>query len=125
MLPQVQFLFEKLVAEKRETTLDGVRVFGGRDRFLTGKIALGLSILLIHTPRSDPRFASYVAGFRDIADMTIEDPNDTWGIYYYLSALNRLRKAGIAESMRSGRRPSRSSGKSSTGVPSSACPSTR
>ena len=95
VLAQIQFLFEKLAAEKRETTLDGVKVFGGRDRFLTGKIALGLSILLINTPRSDPRFDSYIAGFRDIADMTIDDPNDTWGIYYYTSALNRLRRAGL------------------------------
>ena len=97
VLPELRFLFEKLVAEKRDTTLDGVKVFGGRDRFLTGKIALGLSILLIHTPRSDPRFSTYIAGFRDVADMTIGDPNDTWGIYYYLSAMNRLRKAGLLD----------------------------
>lgn len=97
VLPHLSYLFEKLVTEKRDTTIDGQRAFTGGDRFLPGKIALGLSIVLVNMPRADPRLASYLAGYRDIADMTIDDPNDTWGIYYYMSALNKLRKAGLLE----------------------------
>jgi hypothetical protein len=95
IIPHLARLFQKLVAEKRETTIDGQKAFTGGDRFLPGKIALGMSLLLINTPRTDPLFASYLQGYRDIADMTVEDANDTWGIYYYMSALNKLRKAGL------------------------------
>jgi hypothetical protein len=97
VLPHLASLFEKLVSEKRDTTIDGQRAFTGGDRFLPGKIALGLSLVLVNTPRSDPRFAFYLQGYREISDMTVDDPNDTWGIYYYMSALNKLRKAGLLD----------------------------
>ncbi len=32
--------------------------------------------------------------FRRLANLTIDDPNDSWGIYYYLSALNALKREG-------------------------------
>ena len=95
VLPHLDHLFQKLVAEKRDTTIDGQKAFTGGDRFLPGKIALGLSLLLVNTPRSDPKFAAYLDGYREIADMTVNDVNDTWGVYYYMSALNKLRKAGL------------------------------
>jgi hypothetical protein len=95
VLPHLEHLFEKLVAEMRDTTIDGQKAFTGGDRFLPGKIALGLSLVLVNTPRSDPRFASYLEGYRQIADMTVEDVNETWGVYYYISALNKLRRAGL------------------------------
>jgi hypothetical protein len=101
VLPHLEHLFQKLVAEKRDTTIDGQRAFTGGDRFLPGKVALGMSLVLVNTPRSDPRFASYLQGYREIADMTVDDVNETWGVYYYMSALNKLRKAGLLnEAMR-------------------------
>lgn len=95
VLPHLEHLFQKLVTEKRETTIDGQKAFTGGDRFLPGKIALGLSLVLVNTPRTDPKFASYLDGYRAIADMTVDDVNETWGVYYYMSALNKLRKAGL------------------------------
>ena len=95
VLPHLEHLFQKLVAEKRDTTIDGQKAFTGGDRFLPGKVALGMSLVLVNTPRSDPRFASYLQGYREIADMTLDDVNETWGVYYYMSALNKLRKAGL------------------------------
>lgn len=95
VLPHLESLFQKLVAEKRDTTIDGQKAFTGGDRFLPGKVALGLSLLLVNTPRTDPKFASYLQGYREIADMTVGDVNETWGVYYYMSALNKLRKAGL------------------------------
>ena len=95
VVPQVAALFETMIREQRHITIDGTAAFNGKDKFLPGKIAIGFAHVLIHTPRSDPRFASYLAGFRQIADLTVADENETWGIYYYLSALNALRKAGL------------------------------
>jgi hypothetical protein len=97
VLPHLEHLFKKLIAEKRDTTIDGQKAFTGGDRFLPGKIALGSSLVLVNTPRTDPRFATYLEGYRQIADMTVEDVNETWGIYYYMSALNKLRKAGLLD----------------------------
>ena len=97
ILPQLEGLFHKLIAEKRDITIDGTRAFSGDDHFLPGKVALGLAHVLINTPRSDPRFATYLAGYREIADLTVDDVNETWGVYYYMSALNKLRKASLLD----------------------------
>jgi hypothetical protein len=99
VLPHLESLF-KLVAEKgMETTIDGVKVFKAtpEDKFLPGKVAIGFGHVLLNTPRTDPKFEEYLKNYRAIADMTLKLANDTWGIYYYVSALNRLRKAGLLE----------------------------
>lgn len=97
ILPEIDFLLGKLLSERRAMTLDGVKVFEADDKFLPGKIAIGLSYLLIDTPRTDPRFQRYLTGFREIADMTVEDKNDTWGVYYYIQALHMLKEAGLLD----------------------------
>jgi hypothetical protein len=93
--PQSRELLVLLAKEGRGLSLDGVPVFNGDDKFLPGKIALGLAEFLVTVPADDPRRAEYIAGFRRIAKLTADDANDTWGIYYYISGLNKLRKAGM------------------------------
>ncbi|KQV58736.1 MULTISPECIES: hypothetical protein [unclassified Caulobacter] len=97
LLPQMAVLLDKLLAEKRDMTLDGVKVFEADDKFLPGKIAIGLAYLVVDTPRTDPKFAKYLAAYRQIADLTVDDPNDTWGIYYYCQALWMLKEAGLLD----------------------------
>lgn len=97
LLPQTAVLLEKLLAEKRDMTLDGVKVFEADDKFLPGKIAIGLAYLIVDTPRSDPKFQRYLAAYRQIADLTVDDPNDTWGIYYYCQAIHMLKDAGLLD----------------------------
>jgi hypothetical protein len=97
LLPQLEALLHRLLRDKRAMRLDGVPVFDSGDKFLPGKIASGLSYLLLDTPQGDPRFASYLAGYRDIADLTVDDENDSWGIYYYVSALHALQQAGLLD----------------------------
>ena len=97
LLPQMAVLLDKLMIEKRDMTLDGVKVFDADDKFLPGKVAIGLAYLLIDTPRDDPKFATYLAGYRQIADMTADDTNNTWGIYYYCQVLHMLQQAGLLE----------------------------
>ena len=97
LLPQTAVLLEKLLAEKRDMTLDGVKVFEADDKFLPGKIAIGLAYLIVDTPRTDPKFQRYLAAYRQIADLTMDDPNDTWGIYYYCQAIHMLKDAGLLD----------------------------
>ncbi|WHU00819.1 hypothetical protein [Sphingomonas sp. NIBR02145] len=97
LMPQLAALLHQLLREKRAMRLDGVPVFDSGDKFLPGKIASGLSYLLLDTPRTDPKLAEYLAGYREIADLTLDDPNDTWGIYYYISALHALKQAGLLD----------------------------
>jgi hypothetical protein len=93
--PQTARLLKGLAAEGRRYTIDGVPVFNGDDKFLPGKIALGLADVLSAAPADDPHRPEYLAEFRRLAALTVDDANDSWGIYYYLSALNKLRKAGL------------------------------
>ncbi len=97
LYPQLDYFFEKIRADKAAATMDGVAVFDGRDKFLPGKIAVGLSHLLLATPRDDARFARYLQGYREIADLTVGMDNETWGVYYYLLALYRLKSNGLLD----------------------------
>jgi hypothetical protein len=97
LMPQIEFLFAKLLAERRDITLDGTRAFNGGDRFLPGKIAIGFSYLLLARADDPVALATALAGYREIADMTVHDVNETWGVYYYMSALWKLRQAGLLD----------------------------
>jgi len=95
--PQIETLLEALAAEGRDYHLDGVEVFEAQDKFLPGKIAIGMSHVLVATARDDLAFAERLAAFRRLSELTLEDPNDSWGIYYYISALHELKEAGLLE----------------------------
>jgi hypothetical protein len=97
VLPQFEFFFRKLIAERERTTLDGMRVFDGRDKFLPGKIAIGLTYLVVGARSGHPKRERFLRGYREIADLTVGMDNETWGIYYYLLALNRLKRAGLLD----------------------------
>jgi hypothetical protein len=56
-----------------------------------------MSYLLTNTPQTDPNFGRYLSGYREIAALTLDETSTTWGIYYYVCALNRLREAGLLE----------------------------
>jgi hypothetical protein len=92
--PQTEKLLVDLAREGRNLKIDGASVFNGSDKFLTGKIALGLSEFISQLSDDDPRLPEYLKNFRKIAKLTIDDPNDSWGIYYYLTAIQKLSKAG-------------------------------
>lgn len=95
--PQLQALYTKLMAEGTAITMDGQAALKSKDKFLPGKIATGLADLLVHLPANDPRLPGMLRGYADLADLTIDLPNETWGIYYYMGALHRLKGAGLLE----------------------------
>jgi hypothetical protein len=97
LVPHLDLLVDKLLAEKGDMTLDGVKVMRSDDKFLPGKIAVGMAFALTLTPRAEPRFRRYLKGFREISDLTVDQTNETWGIYYYVEALWMLKQAGLLE----------------------------
>lgn len=97
IMPQVEGLISKLLRDRRKTTLDGVPVFDSGDKFLPGKIAAIMAYRIVDLPKGDPRLPQRLKDFSDIADMTVDDDNHSWGIYYYMSALYKLKQAGLLE----------------------------
>lgn len=95
LMPQLERLMEQLLRERRDMTLDGVRVFESGDKFLPGKIAVAMAYRITMLPDRDPRLDQRLRDFAAIADLTIDDSNDSWGIYYYLSALQSLEAKGL------------------------------
>jgi hypothetical protein len=71
ILPQLDGLLDQLAVQKQDMTLDGVKVFESGDKFLPGKIAIGMAYALLETPRTDPRFNDRLANFREISDLTV------------------------------------------------------
>ena len=97
LMQQLDFLFKKLLTERRDITLDGTRAFNGGDKFLPGKVAIGFSYLLLARQNDPVALATTLAGYREIAELTVNDVNETWGVYYYMSALWKLRQAGLLD----------------------------
>ena len=97
LMPQMEALLAQLLRDKRNMRLGGVEVFKSGDKFLPGKIAAAMSYRVLDLPKGDPRLPQRLKDFATIADLTVGDPNDTWGIYYYVSALHRLKQAGLLE----------------------------
>jgi hypothetical protein len=98
IVPQIEVLFNALLKDGLNTTLNGVRVFDDSgDKFLPGKIAIGTSYLLLNTAPNDPKFLQYLNGYRQNIDMVVDIKNETWGQYYFLSALWKLKKAGLLD----------------------------
>ena len=97
LMPELKSIIDQLLAQKRDMTMDGVRVFESNDKFLPGKIAIGMAHLIIDGNPDAAEKARLLKGFREISALTVNDTNDTWGVYYYMSALNSLRKAGLLD----------------------------
>ena len=97
ILPQAEALLRQLVNDKRKLTIDGTPVFNGSDKFLPGKIAIALVEYLVTVSRDDPRLSTLLKDFREVARLTVDDANDSWGAYYYVLALDKLREAGLLD----------------------------
>lgn len=95
--PQLEYFFQKLTQEQGKLTMDGTKPFESHDKFLPGKIAAGLADLLLHTPADDPRLPGMLRDYSAIADLTVDMDNHTWGIYYYIGSLYKLKQAGLLE----------------------------
>lgn len=73
------------------------------DKFLPGKLALGLSYILIDMKsKNDPQYASYLATYQTITTAMMAQSgsnytyaNTSWGEYYYLVTLNNLNAHGM------------------------------
>ncbi|UGQ45773.1 hypothetical protein [Massilia endophytica] len=94
---QLDYFFRKLAEEKEGIKIDGYAPFKSGDKFLPGKVAAGLGHALLNTPKDDPRLPQLLQQYSDIADMTVDMDNHTWGIYYYMLMLRQLKDAGLLE----------------------------
>ncbi|WNC93638.1 hypothetical protein RI103_22885 [Paraburkholderia sp. FT54] len=74
------------------------------DKFLPGKLALGLSYILIDMKaKGDPKYADYLATYQKITTAMMTQmhgtdytyANTSWGEYYYLVALNNFKAHGM------------------------------
>lgn len=94
---QLNYFFQKLAVEKEAIMIDGYAPFKSGDKFLPGKVAAGLGHVLLNTAKDDPRLPQLLQQYSDIADMTVGMDNHTWGIYYYMLMLRKLKDAGLLE----------------------------
>jgi len=95
--PQLERLVEQLLRDGRDTKVDGIAVFGGGDRFLPGKIAATMAHRIVALEPNDPRLDQRLREFADMADLTLANDNESWGLYYYIAALHDLHARGLLE----------------------------
>lgn len=97
LMPQVEALIAQLLREKRAMHLGGVEVFRSGDKFLPGKIAAAMAYRITALDPGDPQLEQRLTDFADIAELTIGDENESWGLYYYIAALHELHARGLLE----------------------------
>lgn len=114
MMAQMRALFDRIKAAPDFTKLtmdlgDGTPISvlstTTGDKFLPGKLALGLSYVLIDMKaKNDPKYADYLATYKKVTEAMINPLNangsylyynTSWGEYYYLLALNNLNAKGM------------------------------
>lgn len=95
--PQVEALLDRMLAEGRGLSIDGQPVFNGRDKFLPGKIAIAMAYRVLDPTSTPAELQADLAAFRQVADLTLQDDNTEWGIYYYLLALQKLNERGLLD----------------------------
>lgn len=97
LIPQVEALVEQLLRDGKATKIDGIAVFGGGDKFLPGKIAATMAHRIVALDANDPRLDQRLREFADMAELTLANTNDTWGLYYYINALHDLHARGLLD----------------------------
>lgn len=116
MMAQMRALFDRIKDAPDFTKLtmdlgDGTPIFvlstTTGDKFLPGKLALGLSYVLIDMKtKNDPKYPEYLATYKKVTEAIINPLNadgsylyfnTTWGEYYYLLALNNLNSKNMLE----------------------------
>jgi hypothetical protein len=97
ILPHLEYLLEKIEAEQEATMIDGVKAFSGEDFFVPGKTINACSYILT-AARNDPaKYRRWRAAFQEMLRFTAKYEIKTWGIFFYLTGLNRLREAGLLD----------------------------
>jgi len=115
VMGHMKYLFDRIAKDGVDMTMDlgdgtqPVKVLDPNtgDQFLPGKVALGLSHVLIDMKkRNDPEYDAYLKVFRNITERMMSRKegssaylyeNKSFGEYFYLVALNRLKDAGMLD----------------------------
>lgn len=93
LLPQLDVLAARLRQQGLATRIAGYPAFNGKDKFLPGKVALGLSYSVLAA--QDP--AQALQDYRQASSAMLGQDNHSWGMYYYLLSLYKLQQAGLLE----------------------------
>ncbi|PZU08257.1 hypothetical protein [Sphingomonas sp.] len=97
IVPLLDALSTEVAAQGRALRINGKTAFNPDDKFLPGKLAIGLVYPLLEGPRTGPDFERRLAAYRALMADTVNDTNKEWGIYYYLLAIYKLKQAGLLE----------------------------
>lgn len=63
IVPQIDRLIDRLLIQRRDFTIDGVRVFDQDDKFLPGKIAAIMAYRVTSLTHDDPRLSQRLEEF--------------------------------------------------------------
>lgn len=97
LMQHLNTLAQKLVREGKEMMLDDIHVFHEKDPFLPGKVALGLAYWVTEYPSGSALTFERCRHARQITQMLLDRPLQSWGIDFYLRALHKLNQAGVLE----------------------------
>lgn len=91
VLPIIDSLWSRVVKNKGETEICGIKVFKRGDAFLAGKCSDAFSYAAVESnDRRQYRKLCETFAFLSKCDVK------TWGIFYFLRGIDRLQKAGVS-----------------------------
>jgi hypothetical protein len=86
---------QRLVQYGQALVVDGVEVFREKDPFLPGKIAMGLAYWVTEHPSGSAITKQRCQQFRQVMQSVSDHSIESWGIHFYLKALQMLNEADL------------------------------
>ncbi|WP_150132301.1 hypothetical protein [Prosthecochloris sp. GSB1] len=90
-------LAERIYKDGVSFIIDNEPAFNATDRFLHGKVSLGLAYHVTENTMNGLATAHRCRQFADVCKQFPDHEIETWGIYFYLKALTMLQKEGLLE----------------------------
>jgi hypothetical protein len=95
LLDIISSFANRLVAHGHNLEIDGVGVFKERDPFLPGKIAMALTYWVTEHSSDSDQTAIRCSQFKKVMQITQQGSVESWGIYFYLKALQTLHEKDL------------------------------
>lgn len=95
IIPHVNYFIPKIYEERENYTLEGIKPFGGSDKFIAGKIIQAFTFTVLQTNRDTSQTSDYIHMLREIINFTAPREMETWSILYYVKGLYRLEQHGL------------------------------
>lgn len=91
----LRHLINKVITEKSDFLLDGVKVFDQKDPFLSGKLFYSFVVMIAETQQSYALKLKNKLEFNSVKELLLNEDIKTWGADFFIRGLTALKDKGL------------------------------